>query len=120
MPKTIVSSNLEVHSDKNATVVCTDHTFGKSFTTKQNVAVYVTWRLSKLEEEHENMLKDICCKVRPRCQNCTLKRRLRFKTNPIKRMGIINEIVYNQYLTEMKKRQLKKKKKRSIKEAVSV
>ena len=121
MPKSIVSSNLEVASDRNAKVISNDdHSFGKNFTTSQNVAIYARWRLSKLEMENEEMLKTLCCKVRPRCQNCTLKRRLSRKSNPLKRMGIINEIIYNQYLTEISKKKIKKKKKRGIKEAVSV
>lgn len=120
MPKTIVSSNLEVASDRNAKVLSTNHVFGKNFTTRQNIGVYVKWRLSKLEEEHSDMLKELCCKVRPRCQNCTLKRKLRYKNNPLKRMGIINQVVYNMELAEMRKRQSKKKKKRTIKESVSI
>ena len=121
MPKSIVSSNLEVASDRNAKVIPVDsHTFGKNLTTSQNVAIYVRWRLAKLEMENEEMLKTLCCQVRPRCQICTLKRRLSRKSNPLKRMGIINEIIYNKYLSEMAKKKNRKKKKRGIKEAVSV
>ena len=95
MPKSIVS-NLESTFRRNARVVSTKHTFGKNFTTKQNVAIYVRRRLSKLEMEHEQMLQTLCCNVRPWCQNCTLKKKLSRKTtNPLKRMGIINEIVNN-------------------------
>lgn len=121
MPKSIVSSNLEVASDRNAKVLSTEHTFGKNFSTNQNVAIYVRWRLSKLEDEHKQMLTTLCCKVRPRCHNCALKRKLLRKSNPAKRMGIINEILYNQYLTEIaRKKSAKRKKNRGIKDSVSV